>query len=517
MPIPAEYGIIARGGVNGDMEFVSILDNRIKPETEERIPAFLVDLNLDQVLEKVQGLSRLPVKKYFYYFPGDRDGEAYRRAVYQDIKNEDIHGLLEEFTERMEERKRAREKKLKVALGIQKGAWHILELAGYCDAVCKLYEGLLQAKLQSEGLCNLREFLTEYVLSEEFSRMRKEALERREILQGFRVKLVYEKDQLWVQEDAVSGAYEKFLQDTLGEQGLQMKSPFSLDTDLDELEAEIIHKFARQQENFFRETRDFYHRYEEYENEVLLRLGEEAAFYLSYHAFQRKMEVQGFSFVTPTVDESKDMSACGLYDIALACTNVREHRRVVSNDMYLGKGESFFVLTGPNQGGKTTFARSLGQLVYFCKMGLDVPATAANVHYFSDILTHFSVEESVESGRGKLMDELVRLKPMMSGECRNAFVVINELFTTAANYDACIMGKKVLQHFIGQGCRGIYVTHLRELTQAHESVVSMRAMLDAQRLQSFKICRREADDSACALNQVNKYCLTYEQLKERLR
>ena len=44
---------------------------------------------------------------------------------------------------------------------------------------------------------------------------------------------------------------------------------------------------------------------------------------------------------------------------------------------------------------------------------MDVPAEKANLHYFSDILTHFSVEESAESGRGKLMDELVRLRPIM--------------------------------------------------------------------------------------------------------
>ena len=110
----------------------------------------------------------------------------------------------------------------------------------------------------------------------------------------------------------------------------------------------------------------------------------------------------------------------------------------------------------------------------------------------------------------------MRLKPMMSAECENAFVIINELFTTAANYDACIMGKKVLEHFISQDCRGIYVTHLKELTEAHESVVSLRAMLDEKRIQSFKISRQPAEDSACAMNQVNKHRLTYEQLKERL-
>ena len=220
--------------------------------------------------------------------------------------------------------------------------------------------------------------------------------------------------------------------------------------------------------------------------------------------------------MTPTTDAKKDMSALGLYDLALAFANQKVDKAVVSNDFLYTGEENFLVVTGPNQGGKTTFARSLGQLVYLTKMGFDVPATAANVHGFSTILTHFSVEESVETGRGKLMDELVRLKPMMEAHVTNAFVVINELFTTAANYDACIMGKKVLEHFIGADCRGIYVTHLKELTTAHPGVVSMRAMVDSDNIQSFKICRSQADDSVCAMNQVNKYRLTYEQLQVRL-
>lgn len=185
------------------------------------------------------------------------------------------------------------------------------------------------------------------------------------------------------------------------------------------------------------------------------------------------------------------MYAHGLYDLALACAG----HKVVSNEMEFGWEERFYVLTGPNQGGKTTYARSLGQLVYFAKMGLDVPAVSAGVYRFTDILTHFSVEESIETGRGKLKEELTRLAPMMafqsggntrhengcseslygenfrgerthgenvccegfggensSGRPGKAFVIMNELFTTAANYDACIMGERVLKHFLTRDC-----------------------------------------------------------------
>ena len=212
-------------------------------------------------------------------------------------------------------------------------------------------------------------------------------------------------------------------------------------------------------------------------------------------------------------ETESEMYAKGLYDLALACAG----KDVVANDMVFYPEESFFVLTGPNQGGKTTFARSLGQLIYFSKLGLDVPAVCAKLYYFTDILTHFSVEESVETGRGKLLEELERLADMMASSLKEEpFVIINELFTTAANYDACVMGKRVLLHFMEQHCRGIYVTHLSELTGWDSRVVSLRAKLDAEGRRTFQVIRSQEDIPADAGNMVGRHGLTYRQLKERL-
>jgi DNA mismatch repair ATPase MutS len=105
---------------------------------------------------------------------------------------------------------------------------------------------------------------------------------------------------------------------------------------------------------------------------------------------------------------------------------------------------------------------------------------------------------------------------MMEGRQKGTFVVINELFTTAANYDAQMMGRKVLEHFIELGCMGIYVTHLKELASAHPQAVSLRATLDENKRPTYQIQRGEAAENAGAEKLVEKYCLTYRQLKERL-
>lgn len=223
------------------------------------------------------------------------------------------------------------------------------------------------------------------------------------------------------------------------------------------------------------------------------------------------------------------------YDLALLLK--QREKSVVCNDAYYTKNEHFLVVTGPNQGGKTTFARSLGQIVYFAKMGFPAPCALAYLPYFSELLTHFSVEESLETGRGKLKEELTRLAPMMCEEYRKSFVILNELFTTAATYDAYIMGRRVMAHFIKQDCLGVYVTHIQELAEEKDTgeegkreseqqdkegmegrVVSMAACVDEQdsHIRTYKIVRRAPEGVGYAYALVEKYHLTYPELKKRL-
>ena len=312
------------------------------------------------------------------------------------------------------------------------------------------------------------------------------------------------------------GEYEKMLKDKNSREIHHLKNPFRADPYLCELEKAAIEILLKKKADFFSELLKTAESCRDFTYPVLDRFEQEVLFYLSFCTLSRNMEKEGFTFATPVCTDTKRIEAEGLYDMALALTRLSSGKKVVPNDLYLDENESFYVLTGPNQGGKTTFARSLGQLVYFSSIGLDVPAVSASLPFFSEIQTHFSVEESIETGRGKLKEELTRLAPMMEENKTGSFVVINELFTTAASYDAQIMGKKVLKHFIGLSCRGIYVTHLTGLAGEQEGVVSLRALLDEDNVQTFKIARGDDEGIACAENVVKKYRLTYEQLKERL-
>ncbi|MBP3351848.1 MAG: hypothetical protein J6L65_05515 [Lachnospiraceae bacterium] len=498
------------------MAFESILDLHRSSYKDELRPSFYVDFNVDQIIDRICRNWGENISSFYYYLPADRESEDYRREVMADVKIASLNEALMGFERKMKRHREIVEKKEFVKKEIQKAAWHISEVLQYGEALQELLAALQETDIRSQGMLSLKESLETYLASEEFQTMYRQAEELVEERKSLRFHVSYAHNQVVVSEGEIPGTYDTFLKDNLTEPEKPMKSPFVENPDLVSLELLIMEILQKKKPELFKKTVDFYEKYKDYTKEVYIQLGKELAYYLAFYKFEEKMQKLGFAFTAPTVDEAQDMFATGLYDLALAYVNSEDGKEVTANDVVYHEGETFIVLTGPNQGGKTTFARSLGQMMYFTKMGLDVPAMAANVHHFNRILTHFTVEESVETGRGKLQEELVRLKPMMNEESTNDFVIINELFTTAANYDAIIMGQRVLQHFIGQNCRGIYVTHLKELTEAHESVVSMRAMLDEQGKQNHRIVRKEAEDIACAINQVNKYRLKYEQLKERL-
>ncbi|MCR5249194.1 MAG: hypothetical protein K6E50_01160 [Lachnospiraceae bacterium] len=500
------------------VEEFSILDPGSKEADPLEVAPFYQDLNLFKLLDRIAKRWGRDVRKYYLSLPASSEVTDYRRAVYGDIRKEAVCRALLQYTEDLEEVAKLRREKERVLSSLQKAVWQIREVGAYCRTYEKLEKELEQAELSSEGMLAFLRILKEILDSGGYRELVERTNRLLAQIKELRFVITYEKDRMIVEVGELEGegAYEEMLRRESGKEIRHLKNPFLADPSLSGIEEACLEILVKKKPEFFSELTRTAQLNEGYEKAVLKRFEKEVIFYLSFCTLQRELEKEGYAFATPGKPEGKRMKAKGLYDLALALSFLSSDRKVVSNDFTMEEGERFFVLTGPNQGGKTTFARSLGQLVYFARMGLDVPAESASVPYFPDIQTHFSVEESIETGRGKLKEELVRLAPMMEDERRGTFVIINELFTTAASYDAEIMGKKVLRHFIGLDCMGIYVTHLKELTSAGDGIVSLRAMLDDRKVQTFRIMRGEADDTACAENLVNKYRLNYEQLKERL-
>jgi DNA mismatch repair protein MutS len=262
----------------------------------------------------------------------------------------------------------------------------------------------------------------------------------------------------------------------------------------------------------------FCQRYSQFMDPLICQADRELQFYLAYLDYIRPMRAAGLSFCYPELTPSKAIFARDTFDLALAAKLAAGGKAVVTNDFRLSGAERVIVVSGPNQGGKTTFARTFGQLHHLARTGCPVPGQAARLYVYDHIFTHFEREEDIADLTGKLEQDLLRIQKALQAATPDSIVIMNEIFTSTTVSDAYFLGQKVLEKVIELDLLCVYVTFIDELASLGPSVVSMASTIvpgnPAER--TYKVVRKPADGLAYALAIADKHGVTYDQLSGRL-
>jgi DNA mismatch repair protein MutS len=492
---------------------------------EEADQAVMSDLNLDRIVDAVAGRSeqRDLIVQLLCQQAGDVSTVTYRHEVFRDLEDPGLFLAAGQFAEQM--------RRVRIHLGQlpkmysrhQQEGWFLDAAVIYCDAIRSLAVELEAGPIASRGLRAFRDYLASYVVSDGFTRLASDAAARRAELsqvtyqvriKGLRVDVSrYDGEPDYSAE--IAQAFDRFRQGEVKDYRLKYRSW----PGMTHVGAQIAELVSRLFPDEFSALAEFCRQHGGFVDAVVSQFDRELQFYLAYLDYIRPLRTAGLCFCYPELtSDSKEIFARDTFDLALAAKLTGSTPAVVTNEFHLTGPERVIVVSGPNQGGKTTFARTFGQLHHLASTGCPVPGSEARLFVYDQIFTHFEREEDISNLTGKLEDDLLRIQKALLAATPDSIVIMNEIFTSTTVSDARFLGEKVLTKVIELDLLCVYVTFVDELASMGPTVVSMASTVvpenPAER--TYKVVRKPADGLAYALAIAAKHRVTYEQLKGRL-
>ena len=491
--------------------------------TENKMPPFFTDLNLDQVVQSViSGKEQYNLRPFFYTGPVDLKTIDYRQQVFRDLESEPLLKQVRLFAEKMQHTRDQLAGLEKIHYKYQKERFFLDVVDIYREAVVRLSEDLKVTRPESEGLCVFSVYLENYINSAGFVSLSKEiqeitselsTIQYNILIDGLRVKVTKFREEPDYSAE-VERTFEKFKQGEVKNYLSKLKRSNLLN----DVEAQVLDGVAQLFPGCFSRLNRFFENNTGFMDDLVVVFDREVQFYISFLDHLKKFRESGLKFCYPVISSSKqDVFSKEGFDLALASNLHSEEKQVVTNDFYLRGNERMFVVSGPNQGGKTTFARTFAQLHFLAGIGCPVPGSDAKLFLFDQLFTHFEREENLKNLRGKLLDELVRIHDIVKQVTPHSLVIINEIFTSTTLQDQVFLSNKMMEKMDSLDLIGVWVTFIDELSSYSKKTVSMVSTVVPENpaLRTFKIIRQPADGLAYAISVAEKYGLTHTSLNER--
>lgn len=224
------------------------------------------------------------------------------------------------------------------------------------------------------------------------------------------------------------------------------------------------------------------------------RLQAELAFYVGCLNLYERLAAKGepVSFPHPLACHERRYSCTGLYDVSLALIL---EKKAVGNSVEADL-KDLIIITGANQGGKSTFLRSVGQAQLMMQCGMFVPAQTFCANLCAGIFTHYKKEEDAAMESGKLDEELKRMSDIADDLRPDAMILFNESFSATNEREGSEIARQIVRALLENHIKVFFVSHFYDFSSSFfeknmADALFLRAERQADGRRTFRLVEGE--------------------------
>lgn len=193
-------------------------------------------------------------------------------------------------------------------------------------------------------------------------------------------------------------------------------------------------------------------------------------------------------FPVPAPPRAQKHSVLGLRDVCLALSMANN---VIGNDLN-ADGKNLVIITGANQGGKSTFLRSIGLAQLMMQSGMFVSAESFNADIRDGVFTHYKREEDASMKSGKFDEELNRMNGIVDLLTPGSLLLFNESFAATNEREGSEIASQIVRALLEAGVKIFFVTHLYEFAHGlwerrMDKAIFLRAQRETDGQRTFKL------------------------------
>ena len=478
------------------------------------------DLNLDDVIQEVVRKAKLfDIKDYFYMPLTIKDDILYRQEVFKDLEDSRVFDALNLFSYTMNRKMGELKESKTVKFNAYKNIFLKKKIEDVLEILNQFLDTMKNLNYNSRAIKMMVDYIKCYLNSEKVKFVISDMALINEEMRKVKYRLAFEGGSIKISKDED----EKLIRDEISDvvSMYKVESPIQFSRDYGMLPEHFVGQIYKELSKYypveFKHLELFSKHFDGFIDENIVQMSNDIQFYIAYIEVMNRIKSMGLNFTLPKINEEKTYCNKG-YDLALALKFYVKGNKIITNDFLYDKGESAIIVSGPNQGGKTTFSRYVGQAFYLASLGVPITGVDASISIANRIYTMYEVEEDSSNLNGKLKSELIRIKNIMDKIEDNSLFILNEVFASTSLEDGIVLGKKVIDMVNNHKSRMLFVTFIEELASYNETTVSMGSTVDKDNpsIRTFEILRRLDNSNTYAKSIATKNHVSYDDIIRRV-